>query len=171
MYREKDMKRLLHIIDRISIWSGGALSFLIAVAMFIVIYEILVRAIFCKPTLWAFDSTIYCCGTVYIVGGAYTLYKNAHVKMDLVTCRLSQRIRSILDLISFPFFVIFCGVILWKGWQLGLNSFMIKETLGTAWNVPLYPLKLVVAFGGLLILLQGLVKFVRDLAATGVWPK
>ena len=163
------MKQLLRITDRISIWSGRGFSFLLAVAMFIIVYEILMRSIFGIPHKWAFESAVYCCGAVYIVGGAYTLYKNAHVRMDVLTSRLSERTRSILDLIAFPFFVLFCGTILWKGWLLGLDSFMLKETSGTAWNAPLYPLKLLVPFGAVLILLQGLTKLVRDsyMAVTG----
>ena len=67
------------------------------------------------------------------------------------------------------FFFVFCGVMLWKGIDFAWTSLSRLEPDATPWRAPLYPIKMMIPLGALLILLQGLAKFIRDLvtAITG----
>ena len=155
------MKRFLHVIDQISDWSGKTFSWLLFITMLIIGFEIIMR-IFGNPQIWVFDITLFTAGTVYVVGGAYTLLKDRHVKMDVLYSRLSPRTQSLLDLITFPGFVVFCGILLWQGGVRGWESFLMGETLYTGFRPIVWPVRLMIPLGGLLILLQGLAKFIRD---------
>ena len=157
------MEQLLRNVDRISIWSGRGFSFLYLISMLVIVYDIVMRSIFDRPTVWAFEAVIFAGGAAYVIGGAYTLCKDSHVRMDVLVSRFSPRTQSALDLVTFPFFLLFVGVILWKGWVVGSYSLLLKETTGTPWNPPIYPLKLLIPLSALLMLLQGLAKFLRDL--------
>lgn len=155
------MKRFLHTIDQISEWSGKIFSYLLLVTMLIIGFEVIMR-MFDKPQIWVFDITLYTAGIVYVVGGAYTHLKNRHVRMDVLFDRLSPRTQSLLDLITLPGFVIFCGVLLWLGAIRGWESFLMNEKLYTSLMPIVWPVRLMIPVGGLLILLQGLAKAIRD---------
>ena len=83
--------------------------------------------------------------------------------MDLIYSRLSIRKQAIVDLIAFPLLLLFSGVLFWKGIGFFWTSWAMRELDPTPFHAPLYPVKLIVPLGALLLLLQGLVKFARDL--------
>ena len=155
------MRRFVHIIDQISEWSGKAFSWFILVTMLIIGFEIFMR-ILGHSQIWVYDITLYTAGVVYVVGGAYTLLKDRHVKMDILYVRFSPRVQSLLDLITLPGFVVFCGILLWQGGIRGWESFQLNEKLFTGFRPIFWPVRLMIPVGGLLILLQGLAKAVRD---------
>lgn len=74
------------------------------------------------------------------------------------------KVKAILDLITSIFFVLFCGVLIWKGWLMAWDSLMMLERTQSAFAPPLYPIKFVIPIGAGLLMLQGLVKFIRDLS-------
>jgi len=158
------MKSLLQIIDSVSEWSGKVFSLLAIVVVFIITYEVIARYAFGSPTKWAHESMTILSGVIYIIGGAYTLYVGGHVNVDVLYGRLSRRGRAILDLVTFPFLLAFVSVILWSGGIRGWESVMRWETRFSHWSPPLWPIRLMVPLGGLLILVQGLAKFIRDLS-------
>lgn len=157
------MRRIVHAIDSLSILAGKSVSVLLVFAMVIIVYEIAVRTFLGVSNVWAFDLTTYLCGTVYMVGGAYTLCRGKHVTLDLLYSRLSPRKKAVLNSITFFLFALFIGVILWKSTLNAVESALIAETSGTPWDAPIYPVRFVISLGALLILMQGIANFVRDL--------
>jgi len=157
------MKRFLTVIDSISKRSGEVFSFLWIVVVFVASLEVILRYGFDAPTIWGHETIIFLCGMVYIIGGAYTLYHRKHINVDMVYNRFSPRGRAILDLVTFPCFVLFIGVLLWGGTDRFWGALLIREGSGSPWDPPIYPILLTIPLGAFLILLQGLVKFIRDL--------
>lgn len=158
------MRRFVRSIDGVSIWSGRAFSYLFLVAMFIIVYDVVARGILNIPNVWAFDAALFCCGTVWIVGGAYVHYRGRHVRIDVFFSRFSPRTQAFLDLIfSLPSLAVFCGVLIWVGGYRAWESLLINETLGSTWDPIVWPFRWMIPLGGLLILLQGLAKAVRDM--------
>jgi TRAP-type mannitol/chloroaromatic compound transport system permease small subunit len=129
--------------------------------MVIIAFEIFMR-IFGSSQTWVFDITLFTAGTVYLMGGAYTLLHNRHVKIDILHRRLSPRMQSLLDLITLPGFLVFVGILLWQGGFRAWESFQMKETIYTAFQPPVWPVRWTIPIGGFLILMQGLAKAVRD---------
>ena len=99
-----------------------------------------------------------------MLGGGYVFLHEGHVRLDALYERFTPRVKAILDLITFIFFFIFCGVLIWKGWLMGWDSLMMLERTQSAFAPPLYPIKLVIPVGAGLLILQGLAKFIRDLS-------
>ncbi|MBA7704839.1 hypothetical protein ES703_113661 [subsurface metagenome] len=156
------MNYVLQFIDNLSDWTGRVSSFLIVALAFVVFYEVVARYIFNRPTVWAFETSAMLFGAYIIFGGAYTLYVRGHVNMDVFHERLSSRKKAIIDVITFCFFVLFCGALVWKGWGSAWRSLTIWEHSGSIWNPPITPIRLILPIGAFLLLLQGLAKFVRD---------
>jgi TRAP-type mannitol/chloroaromatic compound transport system permease small subunit len=163
------MKRFLKKIDRISEQSGKAVSFLIVFLVFVILYEISARYLFNSPTIWAHEIAQMVYGAYVILLGAYVLQRKGHVNVDILYNRFRPRTRAIIDLFTWLLFFYFCGLLLLKGGEMAWDSLKILETEPTSFAPPVYPIKMTIPLGALLILLQGLAKFIRDLtfAITG----
>lgn len=160
------MKRLialLRVIDGISERSGKLLSFFLVPMCLVLVYEVIMRYGFNRPTIFAYETSLFIYGAIGMLGGAYVLLHDGHVRMDAVYGRLSLRTRALIDLITVLLFFYFCALLLWQGWEMAYFSLTIKEHTGTPWSPPYYPIKLIIPIAAFLILLQGLVKFIRDL--------
>lgn len=157
------MKKLLAIIDGLSSGIGKAGSWLILIVIAFVIYEILMRYVFHLPTLWVSESMVFGCGLSYVLGAAWALQDNRHVKIDLLYGRLTPRQRAVIDSITYVFFVLYLGVFGWATSRYAMQSLRVRETSGSAWDPPVYPIKLALLLGVALLLLQGTAKFIRDL--------
>lgn len=158
------MKAFLSVIDRISDWSGKIFSFLWIAVIIIIVAEVIRRYGFNSPTTYGHEITTFLCAVVYILGGAYTLYLRGHVSVDIIYTRFSPRGQALLDVITFPAFLVFIVILLWSGFDRAWGATMIQETSGSPWNPPIYPFLLAIPLGALLVLLQGLAKFIRDLS-------
>ena len=154
--------KCLRGIDWLSEWTGKIIAFLIPGLALIEGYEIVARYAFKSPTVWVHELCAMLFGTFILLGGAYTLLQGGHVNMDILYNRFSTRTRAVLDLITFFIFLAFIGVLLWKGWESAWRSIKFLEHDSTEWGPPLYPFKIMLPLGALLILLQGIAQFVRN---------
>jgi TRAP-type mannitol/chloroaromatic compound transport system permease small subunit len=163
------MRRLLKIIDGISEWSGKLFSYLLWPGVAVLIYEVVARHLFNAPTIWAHGTTQRIFAVYYFICGAYVSLYRDHITMDLIYTRFSLRKRAFLDIIGFLFFFSFCGVLLWYGSRYAWTSLIRLEPCNTPFRAPLYPIKLAIPLGALLILLQELANLWRNIyiAITG----
>jgi len=155
--------KALSIAESLNQWVGQILSFLFYALMVIMIYEVVARYVFNAPTNWAYELCSFFFSAACLLGGGYLLLHKAHINIDILYNRLSPRGKAIIDLCSAPFFFIFIGILLWQGTILFLNSLFYWEHSTTVWAPPLYPIKLALPVGAALILLQGIVKFIKDI--------
>jgi TRAP-type mannitol/chloroaromatic compound transport system permease small subunit len=163
------MKKFLKFIDRMNELIGKAISYLILVLVGVIVYEIVARYFFNSPTIWAHEISQMVYGAYVILLGGYLQQRNGHVNVDILYLRFKPRTRAIIDLFTWLLFFAFCGVILVKGGEMAWDSFLYRETDSTVFAPPIYPLKMLIPLGGLLLLLQGLVRYIGDLkvAITG----
>ena len=131
--------------------------------------EVVARYVFDSPTIWANELTVLIFGVYFVVGGAYTLLHDSHVKMDLLYQRLSLRKQAILDLVTRSlFFFPFILVVLIAGFDICWQATMQQRTTGQIWNPPIWPTKWGLVVGAVLLLLQEIVRVVQYVqVATG----
>jgi TRAP-type mannitol/chloroaromatic compound transport system permease small subunit len=155
------MKVFLKAIDRTNELVGKAISFLMLPLIAVIVYEIFVRYVLNSPTIWAFDVSQMIYGVYVILAGGFLQQRNGHVNVDILHNRFKPRTKAIIDLFTWIFFFFFAGVILVKGWILAHDSFVYRETASTVFDPPIYPIKMMIPLGGLLLILQGLAKYIR----------
>lgn len=155
---------LIRIFDKINEYVGKAVSFLILAMIGVVIYDVLMRYFLSKPQSWAPEISEYIFGALFLLGAGYTYLFDGHVRMDVIYERLKPRQRAILDLVTALFFFLSCAILLWKGIEVAWHSIELGERTSSAFAPPLYPMKVLVPVGALLLMLQGIAKFVRDIA-------
>jgi len=159
----KFLGRLVRKIDTLSHWSGNAMAVLLFVLVGIVMFEVISRYVFNRPTIWGLEASTMVFGPFALISGVYALLHRGHVKMDIFYERWSERTKAIVDLCTFPLFLIFVGIILWKSAIYGWQSFIIRERSVTAWAPPIYLWKLMIPLAALLLTFQGIGDFIRNL--------
>jgi len=163
------MKLFFKVIDRMNEIIGKAISFFIPVLVVVIAYEIFVRYILNSPTIWAHEVSQMVFGAYVILLGGFLQQRNGHVNVEILSERFPPRVRAFINLFTWLLFFAFVGTLLWKGWDLAYDSFLYRETEPTVFAPPVYPIKMMIPLGALLLLLQGLVKYIGDirLAFTG----
>ncbi|SEM07236.1 TRAP transporter large permease subunit [Halomonas daqiaonensis] len=160
-----------NVVDRISGFSGRYVAYWALIAPFIFTYEVLVRYAFNSPTNWAHESMTLMFGMQYLVAGAYALREGGHVRVDILYSRAKPLNRAALDLVTSIFFFIFTIALLFTGWkffsqsvsdEFFFGSSYANETSFTEWAIQFYPVKFMLFFGALLLLLQGFGQLMRD---------
>jgi TRAP-type mannitol/chloroaromatic compound transport system permease small subunit len=159
------MGTFLRIVDSASEWTGKIASFMVMLLTLAIGYDIFMRYFFAKPSFWAYDMTIMIYGSYTMLGAAYCHLKKGHVRMDLLYGRLSPRGRAITDVICYVllFFPLFI-VLVYKVGEHALWALESGERASaSSWRPPLAPFKLLIAYGFLLFLFQGLAEFLKAL--------
>jgi TRAP-type mannitol/chloroaromatic compound transport system permease small subunit len=168
------MQRVLLWIDRLNAYIGQAFGWSILALTLVVCYEVLARYLFGAPTTWAFDTSYMLYGALFMMAGAYTLSRNAHVRGDFLYRTWSPRRQAWMDLVLYLIFF-FPGILalVIAGTIEADRSWMLDERTNSPATAPLYPFKTLIPIVGVLMLLQGLVEFVRCIICirTGKWPQ
>ena len=159
------MKRpLLDRLDMVNEWVGRIIAFLVVAIIGIILFEVTLRYGFNNPTIWAHETSGLLQMVYILLGGGYTLLHNGHVKIDILYDRLSPKQRAISDLtIGSILFLCFACILLWHGGIIAYKSIMIREISSSGlWKGPLYPFKVLVPIGTLLIMFQWVIIMIRD---------
>ncbi len=150
-------------VDRANEWMGSLWGYSILLVTLAVLYEVVARTLFGLPTIWSNETVIYVSAVAYLLGGAYAHLYHRHVRIDLVYDRLGPKTRARLDVVTFVFFLLYVGTLVWVGGQRAWDSFNQGETTGTPWNPLIWPVKMAIPLAGFLLLLQGIANLLREI--------
>lgn len=158
-------------IDKLNEWVARFASYFMFALVLTLVYEVVARYVFKSPTLWSYDMTYMLSSVFLMFGLAYTFKMRGHVAVDLIAERLPRRVGAALACIMalilfFPFLGLLIKVMipnLKMSW-----AFKEKAAAGT-WLPPIYPFKAWLLLGLILLMLQGVSEFLKDLsvAVTG----
>ncbi len=167
-----NVQKFLHAADHISTWVGKAFAWLIVALMLLVVVEVFKRYALNAPTAWIFDASNMMYGTLFMMGGAYTLAHDGHVRGDFLYGNMSPRKQATIDLALYiVFFLPGIAALTWAGWTYASESFAIREQTFNADPLPLYPFKAVIPLAGAIVLMQGVAEIIRCIVClkTGQW--
>jgi TRAP-type mannitol/chloroaromatic compound transport system permease small subunit len=157
------MLRYIHFADTVSAWFGKAFAWLILVMAFGVGYEVFMRYMLGRPTTWAFDVTYIMYGTLFMMGGAYTLSRGGHVRGDFIYRLWQPRTQAKVELVLY-FLFFFPGVLalIFSGWRYAARSWRFFEVSSySPAGIPIYQFKSIIVAAGLLLLIQGIAQVFR----------
>lgn len=166
------VQSLLHTADAISTWVGKAFAWLIVALMLLVVIEVFKRYALNAPTAWVFDASNMLYGTLFMMGGAYTLAHDGHVRGDFLYGSWPPRRQATVDLVLYiAFFLPGIAALTWSGWTYFQDSLAIHEQTFNADPLPVYPFKFMIPLAGALVLMQGISEIVRCVVCikTGEW--
>jgi TRAP-type mannitol/chloroaromatic compound transport system permease small subunit len=157
---------MIHYItfaDRLSAWFGKAFAWTILFMTFGMAYEVFVRYLLNSPTSWSLDVSFIMYGTLFMMGGAYTLSRNGHVRGDFLYRLWRPRTQATVDLVLYLIFF-FPGVLalIVSGWKYASRSWGYAEvSVNSPAGVPIYQFKMVMVAAGILLFIQGIAQVVR----------
>lgn len=158
------MGKFASSVDAFNEVLGRWVALLILPLIYVVLHEVVARKVFNAPTSWAFEVTVYLYGAHFMLGMAYTLLYDRHVRIDIIVLMLPERIQLWLRVATFILiFVPFVGALTWAALLYAGESWAQWEHSWSAWKPPLYPYKTVMPVALLLLLVQGLANFVKDI--------
>jgi len=157
------MQFFICTVDKMNEWIGKAVSFLLIPLVLITAFEVVMRYIVKRPTIWSWDLNIQIFAAIVMLGGGYTLLQKGHVVIDVLVINMKPRKRAILDLITSSFFFLGITVLILGGWDLAWMSIKARETMPTIWAPPYYTMKILVPVGALLVFFQGISEFLKNL--------
>lgn len=153
----------LNKIDSFNDRLGEYLSYFILFLFVIVVMEVVRRYFFNSPTVWGNELTQLTFGVYVVLAGPYVLRWGGHANVDLLYSRFSPKVKAIIDIITFPVFLIFAGMLFLYGGSFALESTLAFERSQSAWNPHLWPFKLCIPIAATLLIIQGLAKLARDI--------
>ena len=160
------IKSYIKFIDYISLKTGRATMYLVFVMMFILILSLVTRNIINIPLIWIIEMAQFVMTGYYLLGGGYSLLSDDHVRMDLIYSRLKDRTKALLDTLTSVFLITYLVILLIGAYSSLEYTIQTNQRLFTAWAPYVWPIKSVMLFGILLMLLQSISIFFKDLAKT-----
>jgi len=157
------LNRILKSIDEVNDFVGRKISFLVLVIFGLLLMEIVRRYFFNSPTVWANELVQMFFGAYVVLSGGHILRWGGHVNVDIIYSKLPRKARALTDVVTSSLLFLFCGILLYYGGSLAWESLSGWEHSESAWNPPLYPAKIMIPIAALLLILQGLVKLIRDI--------
>lgn len=160
----KTMKTILRVIDSISEWSGRSVRWLALALVLVMTNEVIMRYVFNRPTVWGFETSVMLGAALYALGISYAHRHHSHLRIDVFYTHLSPRRRAIIDVVGtlflcFPLMIILVGASIDNAWVAWVGKERLKLTF---WYPPSGPLRTVVALGFILLALQVIAQFIRD---------
>jgi len=162
--------RLARSVDRLNDWIYAAIRWLVLVMIAVGAYNALAR----YANRWTdvqlapnalYDLQWYMFSLVFLLGAAYGLNHDVHVRVDVFYARLSPRVRAWIDLFGTALFVIpFSIVVMVVSWPAVLNSWAIREASSDPGGLARYPIKTVILVCFALLLLQGIAVVIEKIA-------
>ncbi len=178
------MTRLINFIDNLSTWIGKAFAWCILVLTLAYTYEVFVRYFLRDPTAWAFDMSYIMYGAMFMMAGAYTLSRDAHVRGDVIFRLWPPRIQAGIELTLIVVFLV-PGMLalIYAGVDYAAESWSYKPygdagprgeiSINSPAGVPVSPLKTLLPLAAFFVLVQGFAEFLRCIVCMkqGEWPQ
>lgn len=161
------LNAVANAIEALSEWTGRAVAWLILAMVLVICYDVAVRYLFHSGSTAIQELEWHLFALVFLLGGAYTLRHDAHVRVDIVyqSKWMSERGRAWVDLAGGVLFLLpFCLLVIDTSWPFAYSSYQLGEESPDAGGLPdRFLLKGAIPVAFTLLLLQGLASIVRSL--------
>ena len=160
-------KRTLDSLDRIAVLSGKLASWLTLIMVIVTCIIVVMRYVFDAGAVWLQESVVWMHAFVFMVGAAYTLQQDEHVRVDIFYRDMDRRRRAWVDLVGTLLFLLpLCGFLGYKSWDFVAASWQLGESSREPGGMP-YPfvplLKSVLLLMPALLAVQGMSGLFRAL--------
>lgn len=162
------MRRLaetyVRVVDRINRVIGRATMYLIFVMIGVLFYSSVAKTFF-DPALWTLEVSQFLMVGYFLIGGAYSLQIDGHVRMDLLYSRWSPRTQVVWDAVTILFMIFYLVMLLFGSLSSLEYAIAYEERSYSIWRPYMWPIKTVMAFGIFMMLLQAISQLFKDIAA------
>ena len=157
------MRGYILVVDTVNRRVGRVIMYGMFAIMAILLWSSLSKTFF-NPSLWTLEMAQFAMVGYYILGGPYAVQTDANVRMDLFYGSWSARRKAWFDVFTVFFLLFYLAVLLWGGIDSTIYSFQYGgERSPSAWRPYLWPIKVVMVTGIVLMVFQAVSEFFKDI--------
>lgn len=167
--RPRGWMRVAAGIDRITAGTGHVVAWLSVVMVLVGAFNAVARYLgrFVGRNLSSntyLEVQWYLFSLIFLLGAAYTLQRDAHVRVDVLFARLSARVRAWINILGTALLLVpFCLFVLWTTWPAVRNSWQVREMSPNPGGLPVYPIKAVILVCFVLLLMQAVSELIKEI--------
>ena len=158
------MHSLIRQIERVVTVVGIGAAMLLVPRVLATCWEVFSRYVMGAPTDWAYEVGYILTGSHFLLGLAYTLKQNLHIRIDVFTGFMSKRTKALIDATAYT---VMLPLLVWLAWMLGeylVAGYVRGERSGqSALNPPVWPFRLVFTVSFALFALQVFVELLKSI--------
>ncbi len=161
----KQLLSLARLIDAFNEGIGKAAAWLVLVAVLVSTLNALARYALNIGSNAFLELQWYLYSAVFLLGAAWTLRRNEHIRIDVVVGRFSPKVHAWIDILGGVFFLLpLCTLILWAGIPFAMDAIRSGEVSSNAGGLILWPARLLVPVAFFLLLAQGCSEIIKRFA-------
>ncbi len=157
------MIKIINFIEKITGAAGLLAAGLVLPLILITCYEVFARYVFNVPTIWAYELGYMLTGAYFLLGCAYTLREQGHIRIDIFYNRFPVKLQAVIKVLGY--LCLFLPLAWWLSsalLQYAIEAHESGETSGqSAWNPVIWPFRLVIWAGFSLLALQATAEFIK----------
>ena len=164
--------KVSRLIDSLNEFLGRWVAWLVLAAVVLSAGNAIVRKIFNMSSNSLLELQWYFFSAVFLLCAGYTLLRNEHVRIDIITGRFSARTQTWIDVLGTIFFLMPMAIMIaWLSWPFFTITWINNEISGSAGGLMLWPARILIPVGFVLLALQGVSELVKRIAfLTGNGP-
>lgn len=154
---------IVRLIDGLNGKIGHFIAWLTTLLVMVVCYDVFTRYFLRSSSVAIQELEWHIFAVIFLLGAAYTLKQDGHVRVDVFYCRLPPRGKALIDLFGGLFFLLpFALLVIWSSQGFIHMSWSVQETSPDPGGLPYrYLLKAMIPTGFVLVLLQGIAESIR----------
>lgn len=161
----KALLALSRLIDALNERVGRVVAWLVLVTVLVSAGNATLRYTYSLSSNAWLEIQWYLFSAIFLLGAGYTLKRNEHVRIDIVSGRLSKRGQAWIEIIGGLLFLLpMAAIILYLSWPVFVQSYVGNEISSDAGGLIRWPVKFMIPFGFALLLLQGLAEIIKRIA-------
>ena len=152
-------------IDRVTAFLGRSVAWLILLAILVSAGNAIVRKAFDISSNAFLELQWYLFGWAFLVAASYTLQRNEHIRIDIVSNALSKRVRNWIDVLGHAFMLLpFTVLMVYLSWPFFFRTWRSAEMSGSAGGLIIWPGRLAILAGFVLLFFQAISELIKRVA-------
>lgn len=155
-------RRIVSVIDAVNYRIGRVAMYGIFAMIGILVWSSASKTFF-LPSMWTLETAQFAMVAYYVLGGPYSIQLGSNVRMDLVYGSWTPRTKAWVDAFSVFFLIFYLCVLLYGAFDSTAYALKYGERSPTAWRPYLWPVKLIMCVGIVLMILQCVSELIKDI--------
>lgn len=154
--------KLSKLIDALTTLIGKSIIWLVLIVTLISAGNAIMRYTINYSSNAFLEIQWYLFGMIFLLGSGYTLMKNEHVRIDVVSGKFSRRGQTWIDIFGIIFFLMPMAIaIMWMSWPIFLLALHSNEQSNNAGGLTVWPARLMIPVGFFLLVMQGVSELIK----------
>jgi TRAP-type mannitol/chloroaromatic compound transport system permease small subunit len=159
------LRKISALIDALNDHVGRLVYWLVLAMVLISAGNAIIRKVFSMSSNAWLELQWYLFSAVFLLAAGYTLLRNEHVRIDIIVGRLSARTQAWIEIFGTVFFLLPMAILIgWLSWPYFVRGYTENEISGSAGGLTLWPARLLLPVGFLLLTLQGISELIKRIA-------